>query len=275
VRTGVQTDAEVSAPLYARAASILREQILARTLAPEGRLPGEAMLAQQLEVSRPTIRGALACLQREGLIVTRQGVGSFVVPKRVHQTLAHLETLDTTLAEQGLEAHTRIVGYEFCVPDRRFTAALKLSPDDEVLLIKRLHIVQQEPIAHVLMCLPSHIGVHFSRRDVEQQALYELVPQRLGIRIGPATQSVRAESATPDISAALDVAEGTPVLVCERVTCSDAYEPIIYARFHYRADLFEFRATLSAHEWRVPWSTPGLVRLAPEGDMAESHTSRP
>jgi GntR family transcriptional regulator len=265
----VPTEPEVSAPLYARAASILREQILARELAPGGRLPAEASLAQQLDVSRPTIRGALACLQREGLIVTRQGVGSFVVPRRAHQTLAHLETLDTTLAEQGLEAHTRIVGYEFAVPDPRFSAALKLAADDEVLLVRRVHIVQQEPIAHVLMCLPSHIGVHFSRRDVEQHALYELLPQRLGIRIGPATQSVRAESANAEVSAALHVAEAAPVLVCERLTCSEAYEPVIFARFDYRADLFEFRATLSAHEWRVPWSTPGLVRLA----ASEPHTS--
>jgi GntR family transcriptional regulator len=269
----VQTDTEVSAPLYARAASILRQQILARQVAPGTRLPGEAALAQQLEVSRPTIRGALACLQREGLIVTRQGVGSFVVPQRVHQTLAHLETLDTTLAEQGLDAHTRVVAYEFIVPDPHFTAALNLAPEDEVLLVRRLHIVQQEPIAHVLMCLPSHIGVHFSRRDLEQQAVYELLPERLGIHIGPATQTVRAETASPEISRALHVAEGAPVLVCERVTCSDAYEPVIYARFHYRADLFEFRASLSAHDWRVPWSTPGLVRLAPQPHVTEADTS--
>jgi GntR family transcriptional regulator len=165
------------------------------------------------------------------------------------------------------------VGYEFVVTDPRFTAALNLEAEDEVLLVRRLHIVQQEPIAHVLMCLPGHIGVHFSRRDLEQHALYELLPERLGVRIGPATQTVRAEAATPEIGVALHVPQGAPVLVCERVTCSDAYEPVIYALFHYRADLFEFRASLSAHEWRVPWSTPGLVRLAPEPPVTEADTS--
>jgi GntR family transcriptional regulator len=269
----VQTDTEVSAPLYARAASILREQILARQLPPGSRLEGEAALARELEVSRPTIRGALACLQREGLIVTRQGVGSFVVPQRVRQTVARLETLDTTLAEQGLDAHSCILSYEFA-RDRRLSAALNLAADDEMLLVARLHVVRQEPIAHVLMALPTAIGAHLSRRDVEQHPLYELLPQRLGIRIGQATQTMRADSATPDISAALHIAEGTPVLVCERVTYSEAYEPVIYARFSYRADLFEFRANLSAHEWRVPWSTPGLVRLAPQTNLSEQHTPR-
>lgn len=42
------------------------------------RLPGEHELAARFEVSRGTIRQALAALQRDGLIQTHRGAGSFV-----------------------------------------------------------------------------------------------------------------------------------------------------------------------------------------------------
>lgn len=48
--------------------------------APSARLPSEAELCRQFSVSRPIVRQALAALRDEGLIVSRQGSGSFVQP---------------------------------------------------------------------------------------------------------------------------------------------------------------------------------------------------
>jgi GntR family transcriptional regulator len=179
--------------------------------------------------------------------------------------MAHLETLNTTLAEQGLASSTRITEYLLTSPTERVGTLLALPPDEQVLLVTRVHLVGDAPIAEVRMYLPGRIGVHFSLRDMEHHALYELLPTRLGVNIGPATQTVRAEAASPETALALNVAEAAPVLVCERITYAAAdLQPVIYALFHYRADRFEFRASLSAHEWRVPWSLPGLAPSWPE-----------
>jgi GntR family transcriptional regulator, transcriptional repressor for pyruvate dehydrogenase complex len=52
------------------------------------RLPGENDLARQFEVSRPVIREALKRLRTEGLIISRQGSGSFVAAQGERKTLA-------------------------------------------------------------------------------------------------------------------------------------------------------------------------------------------
>ncbi|MEM7545786.1 MAG: FCD domain-containing protein [Pseudomonadota bacterium] len=52
--------------------------ILQGVLRPEERLPAERDLATQLEVSRPTVREALADLESRGLITVRPGGGAFV-----------------------------------------------------------------------------------------------------------------------------------------------------------------------------------------------------
>jgi DNA-binding FadR family transcriptional regulator len=55
------------------------EQLIAdSTLLPEQKIPSERLLSSQLQVSRATVREALKELQGRGLIVTKQGKGSFV-----------------------------------------------------------------------------------------------------------------------------------------------------------------------------------------------------
>lgn len=67
-------------PYYQQLVDQLRELVLAGRLAPGTLLPSVRTLAQQLQTSVITTRRAYEELERAGLIVTRQGAGSFVAP---------------------------------------------------------------------------------------------------------------------------------------------------------------------------------------------------
>jgi len=64
---------------YQQIADRLREQITGGALAPDDRLPSEPDLIREHDASRNTVRLALALLTNQGLVVTRQGLGTFVV----------------------------------------------------------------------------------------------------------------------------------------------------------------------------------------------------
>lgn len=264
-------EAEPGRPLYEQIAERLREQILGGALVAGARLAPEYELARQFGASRITIRGALEVLKREGLVVTRQGLGSFVRPARVRQVLARLEPLDDALAEQGLAPTTRLLDYAFVPAPEAVRSGLGLPEGAEVLLTRRLHGDANGPLAHVSMYLPAELGEQFSRRDLEahQHPVFELLPSRLGLAIGRATQNVRAEAADAAVARALGVREGTPVLVCERTTFDADGRPIVFNVFTFRADRFEFRVTLSPHEWKVPWGPPGLASTRGDESRAE------
>ena len=91
-------------PMYQQLADRFRSAIMAGELAPGQRLPSESDLRRQYGVSRTCIRTAVAQLRHEGLIVTRQGIGSHVrldSTPRVNDSAAALtrihEQLDTVI----------------------------------------------------------------------------------------------------------------------------------------------------------------------------------
>jgi GntR family transcriptional regulator len=88
----------------------LTAQIRSGRLARGDRLPGENQLARQYEVSRGTVRSALAELAQRDLITTQSGVGSFVTFDGValDQSLGWA----TTLARSGFEITTVLLGIE-------------------------------------------------------------------------------------------------------------------------------------------------------------------
>ena len=67
-------------PLYQQIETYLRQQILSGQLAPETRLPATRQLAQDLGISRITVNNAYAALESEGLIYSREGSGTYVMP---------------------------------------------------------------------------------------------------------------------------------------------------------------------------------------------------
>ncbi len=76
----IPLDRQSTTPLYQQIQDHLREYILSGQLLPGTRLPATRKLAQDLGVSRITVQNAYADLESEGLISSREGSGSYVMP---------------------------------------------------------------------------------------------------------------------------------------------------------------------------------------------------
>lgn len=73
---------ELPVPLYRQMCDVLRREIESQGLGPGTRLPTEKELAERFGVSLITVRGCLSELVREGILVRRQGRGTFVSSRR-------------------------------------------------------------------------------------------------------------------------------------------------------------------------------------------------
>ena len=72
-------------PLYAQLKELLVERIQRQDYQPGQRIPSELDLCQELSLSRPTVRQAIAELVSEGILVIVKGKGTYVAdePERI------------------------------------------------------------------------------------------------------------------------------------------------------------------------------------------------
>ena len=76
----IPLDRQNEIPLYQQIEDYLRQGILSGSLAPDTRLPASRQLARDLGVNRITVENAYAELETEGLIYSKIGSGTYVLP---------------------------------------------------------------------------------------------------------------------------------------------------------------------------------------------------
>ncbi len=90
-------------PFYRQIVDQIADMVRAGTLAPESRLASVRELALQLQVSLITVRRAYADLETAGLIVRRQGQGTFVAPDVGRAAARQAKADARTALEQAID----------------------------------------------------------------------------------------------------------------------------------------------------------------------------
>ena len=85
-------------PLYFQLKNIIKSKIISNEFQGQERLPSEAELCSDYNVSRPTIRQALSELEKEGFIYRVRGRGTFVTDRSGLQHLALKGTIENLIA---------------------------------------------------------------------------------------------------------------------------------------------------------------------------------
>ena len=92
----MKIDPKSSADLSAQIATAIRDEIIAGRLIVDARLPSEAELAEQFDVSRPTVREALKRLAAQSLIRTQRGATGGAFVNRISFPMAYAQQITTS-----------------------------------------------------------------------------------------------------------------------------------------------------------------------------------
>lgn len=208
---------------YREIAEDLRSRIAAGELGGRGDvLPSEAELSASHGASRVTVRRALEVLRDEGLVDARQGYGWFLAGAPIRQHLGHLGTIESQLESDGRRSERRILDFEVVdAPER----ARRVLGCDRVLRVVRVTLADDEPFARVTVWCPEPLARGLTRDQVSERTFLELLP----VPLGGAEQVIEARAAGGADAELLEVAAGTPVLVCERITRDLDGRPVLLA----------------------------------------------
>jgi len=231
-------------PLYFQIAENLKEAIQAGTIAPGERLDNELELAEQLGVSRPTVRQAIQRLVQQGLVVRRRGLGTVVVAPRILRPVA-LTSLYDDLAAAERTPTTAVLSLEEIAADDEIAQVLSLAVGTPVLSIERLRFADDTPLALMHNYLPAKLLQGRTEADLEQTGLYELLRSQ-GVQLHAADQVLAARRVTAHEARLLQAPRSATVLTMTRTAFDPAGLPIEHGRHAYLADRYSFKMSLVA-----------------------------
>jgi DNA-binding GntR family transcriptional regulator len=237
----VRIDPSSPVPLYFQIATQLEQAIESGQVGPGDRLDNEIQLAQQLGLSRPTMRQALQYLVDKGLLVRKRGVGTQVVQNKFRRPI-ELTSLYEDLAGGGQEPTTVVLSNSIEPATAAVAAALGLAEGAEVIVLQRLRCAHGEPIARMINHLPASL-IELSTGALEQQGLYQLL-RAAGIRPHVASQTIGARTATTAEAKLLHEHKGAPLLTMERTAYDNHDRAIEHGTHIYRASRYSFELNL-------------------------------
>ncbi|MFC1879142.1 GntR family transcriptional regulator [Chloroflexota bacterium] len=139
--------------------ALLRERIRDGVYPPGGRLPSESELCDDFGVSRATVRTVLAKLATEGLILRKQGDGTYI-NEHIQQINTHLGGLwefGRLIESSGYRPSIRSISISERSPTVGESQNLNLREAENVLALERLFYADGKPVILAHNSIPSRL----------------------------------------------------------------------------------------------------------------------
>ena len=229
---------ESASPLYRQLMQRLRGDIAAGVYPVHSRIPSETELCQAYQVSRVTVRKALAELTREGLLRRMQGKGTFVCAPRIRQNLKDVNSFHEACRVMGRTPGTRVISAQVAAAEEADCTDLHLPQGAQVVEIVRLRTADDLPVMLETNRFP--MKCEWLLAEKLDGSLYNLL-EKHGLEPSRGLHEISLCYATPAQARLLGVNAGDALLMLDQVICDQNGAPLHTSHQVIRGDRFTFR----------------------------------
>lgn len=210
-------------------------------------LPTEIELCEVFNVSRMTVRQAIDELTREGYLESRIGSGTFVKALKLSGGSRLIRSFSDEISLLEKKALIKLIGVEVIEPNRTVVNELQLPPHvKEVLQIKRVRYVEEDPISYQVTYLPYPKFAGLLEQDFEKNSLYDLLLGQDEYSLSHGTENINALIMDEYVAHQLECKPNIACFLLTRTVFAKEYEkPIEYAETYLRGDRFIFSNKLT------------------------------
>jgi GntR family transcriptional regulator len=225
-------------PLYQQLMRRLKNDINAGVYPAGGRIPSEQALCDCYGVSRVTVRKALLDLVQDGLLLRRQGKGTFVADARLTRDLQHITSFTDACRGMGRTASSRLLDVKRIPANPEDVEKLGVADGGEVIELCRLRLCDGEPVMLEYNRFPTQYD--FLEKEPPVGSLYDALRAR-GLLPSRATHDISLGHANPTVSRQLATAAGEALLLLDETVYDQQDRPLHTSRQWIRGDKFTFR----------------------------------
>lgn len=229
-------------PRYLGVARALETELTNGTVQAGDRLPAERELCRRLQVSRVTIRRALAELRGRGLIDSAGSRGWFAATRSVGETNVLISFSDMARS-RGLRPSSRVLESAMRPSTLQEAEQLSLAPGAPIFQLRRLRFLDDVAVGVEATRIPVAVAPVLADSDFSLASLYDAL-RAAGVIPTRADYDIQAVAADPDQAMLLGVGPGAPLLRLRAVTFDQSARPIELSRSLFRGDRYRFRTTL-------------------------------
>lgn len=234
---------ESDIPLYSQLVSIVKRNISAGTLTTGDLLPSESELCRTFDISRSTVRQAIGALENEGLVVRKQGRGTYVAEPKVRRKTEMVYSFTSEMSSMGLTPSSKLIEFDIIDPTPDIVKVLQLNgPDCKVFRFTRIRSVDGQPLTLETSFYPQFIYPKLTRDLLQTHSFYSLLYE-VGIIPANATDSYEAVIIGRKEAELLDCKPGTCGFFVQRRTFTESGMVYEFTQSLMRAD----RSKLEIH----------------------------
>ncbi len=236
--SGVSRDSHIA--LYQQIARQLAQEIASERYRAFDRLETEHELMARFAVSRITVRLAIDELVRQGLVIRKQGKGTFVAGPAVRHDLRELRGFVDVFLSQGRHPETRLLAFARDeAPPAEVIRALNLDATEKPMRLQRLYILGGKPVGVAQAWLTS-AAQRVTRAQAERHATYEILQDVLGFAMSRADMAIRAQIAGAAIGKLLGIPPRSALLLLVRTSYDTEGTPREVTHFLVNSEAYEF-----------------------------------
>jgi DNA-binding GntR family transcriptional regulator len=232
-----------SQPLHDKVREAIAAQIRSGAIPSGTRLQSERDLADQMGVSRVTVRRALDALAEDGLVRAARGSGRFVNDTALVEPPNALLSFTELGAQRGLEATSRVLRSHVRPATLEEAEVLGTAPGADLFELERLRMLDTVAVALDHARVPLALAPELPTIDFSEASLYAVL-DAAGAGLARADYTTEAVAADAVRARELGIEAGDPLLLARTTSYDETDRVVELGETAYRCDRYRFRATL-------------------------------
>ena len=194
-------------PLYVQLMDTVEKDIKSGRYKPGDKIMTESEMAKTYGVSLITVRKAIGSLMEKGLVVRKQGKGTFVTKPKFSRNIKRLQSFSEMCEQMGVVPGAHMLENKIVDADEKIAARLGIETGSKVIFISRLRFADSEPVVIEKNYFPLKYAF-LLEAQFEDNSLFDYLKEKAGMQVTSSEKLIELCRATQEEAKLLEVRKG-------------------------------------------------------------------